>query len=144
MTQQPRTVVLDNEAVGALTDVHHPKHRTVLALLEVTNQRRGRKQELQVVVPTAVRVEAGWDRNDPASSHVNRISRAVDFNLDAPVANRCVRLSRLVPEASVVDVTVAQAAEAAALQPATIITSDADDITSLVGHLDVPVVVAVI
>ena len=144
MTKQPRTVILDNEAVEALADIHHPKHTAALALLEVTNQRRSRKAELRLLVPTAVRVEAGWDRNDPAAAHVNRISRAADVILNAAVANRCVRLRRLVPQASVVDVTVAQAAETSALQPVTIITSDADDITSLAGHLAVPVVVAVI
>jgi hypothetical protein len=144
MTQPPRTVVLDNEAVEALADVHHPKHRAVLAVLEVTNQRRSRSERLRVVVPVAVRVEAGWDRTDPAAAYVNRISRAVDVGLAPAGANRCVRLRRLVTQASVVDVTVAQAAEAAALQPATIVTSDAGDITRLAGHLDGPVVVAVI
>ena len=144
MTQQPGTVVLDNEAVEALADVRHPKHRTVLALLEVTNQRRSRKAQVRVAVPTAVRIEAGWDRNDPSSAHMNRISRAVDVNLNTAVANRCVRLRRLVPDASVVDVAVAQAAETAAQQPVTIITSDSQDMTSLTGHLDIRVVVTVI
>jgi hypothetical protein len=144
MTTQPKTVVLDNEAVVALADVAHPKHQAVLALIEVTNQRRARNERLSVVVPTAVRVEAGWDRTDPAAAQLNRISRAVDVDLDAAGANRCVGLRRLVPEASVVDATVALAAEAARLQPVTIITSDADDITRLVGYTDTRVVVAVI
>jgi hypothetical protein len=91
-----------------------------------------------------VRVEVGWDRTDPAAADLNRISRATDVILDANAANRGVALRRLVPEASVVDVTVAQAAEGAALQPATIFTSDADDFTQLAGHLDVPVRIAAI
>jgi hypothetical protein len=83
MTARPATVVFDNEAVAALADVHHPKHVAVLAMVEVTNQRRSRNQRLQVVVPTAVRVEAGWDRTDPAAANLNRISRAVDIIPDA-------------------------------------------------------------
>jgi hypothetical protein len=137
-------VVLDNEAVEALADVHHPKHMAVLAMVEVTNQRRSRNERLRVAVPTAVRVEAGWHRTDPAAAELNRVSRAADIILDATGANRCVRLRRLVPEASVVDVTVAQAAETAALQPVTIVTADAGDLTRLAGHLDIRVVIAVI
>jgi hypothetical protein len=135
---------LDNEAVQALADEQHPKHTAALAVLEVTNQRRSRNQRLRVVVPTAVRVEAGWDRTDSAAAGLNRISRAGDVTLDTRAANRCVGLRRLVPEASVVDVTVAQAAEATSLQPVTIVTSDADDLTRLVGYLDVRVIIALI
>jgi len=138
---RPGTVVLDNEAVVALADVHHPKHAAVLAIFEVTNQRRSRQERMAVVVPTAVRVEAGWDRTDPAAADVNRLSRAVDRPLDTDGANRSVQLHRLVPGASVVDVCVAQTAEAAG-SPATIVTSDLDDITRLVGHLATRVVVA--
>jgi hypothetical protein len=50
----------------------------------------------------------------------------------------------MVPEASVVDVTVADAAAAAPLQPATIVTSDTGDFTRLAGHLAATVVIAVI
>ena len=144
MTRRPATVVFDNEAVQALADVAHPKHGAVLAVLEVTNQRRSRQERVAVVVPTAVRVEAGWDRTEPAAAEANRLSRAVDVALDTGGANRCVALRRPVPDASVVDVTVADAAATAPLQPATIVTSDAGDFTRLAGHMDVAVVIAVI
>lgn len=136
--------MLDNEAVTALADVGHRKHGAVLALIEVTNQRRARNERLVVVVPTVVRVEAGWDRTEPAAAGLNRISRAVDVPLDAAAANRCVGLRRLVPDASVVDVAVAQVAESARLGPVTIVTSDAGDTSRLAGHLATPVVVAII
>ena len=64
------------------------------------------------------------------------LSRAADVPLDTDGANRCVALRRLVPEASVVDVTVAAAT--------TIVTSDAADFTRLADHLDTQVVIAVI
>jgi hypothetical protein len=91
-----------------------------------------------------VRVEADWDRTEPTAADLNRLSRAVDRPLDAAAANRSVQLRRLVPEASVVDVCVAQAAEAAADQPTTVVTSNADDLTRLAGHLTHRVVIAVI
>ncbi len=144
MTRRPGTVVFDNEAVQALLDVGHPKHVSVLAVLEVANQRRSRKEQVALVVPTAARVEAGWDRTAPGAAAANRLSRAVDVTLDTGAANRCVALRRLVPEASVVDVTVADAAASAPLQPATIVTSDADDFIRLAGHLAAGVVIAVI
>ena len=131
MKRRPGTVVLDNEAVTALADVRHSKHRAVLAVLELANQRRARNERLRVIVPTAVRVEAGWDRTAASAAELNRISRATDVLLDAVAANRCVQLRRLVPEASVVEASVAQAAEASALQPVTIVTSDAGDIGRL-------------
>lgn len=142
MSRRPASVVLDNEAVQALCSVNHPKHGAVLAVLEVTNQRRARREQLAVIVPTAVRVEAGWDRTDPGAAEANRLSGARDVSLDTNAANRCVALRRLVPDASVVDVAVADAAAKARLQPATIVTSDSGDFTRLVGHLDATVVVA--
>lgn len=144
MNTRPGTVVLDDEAVQALADVHHPKHPAALAVVEVTNQRRTRSERVRIVVPAAVRIEAGWDRTEPAAAELSRVSRAIDANLDGAAANRGVQLRRLVPEASVVDVTVAQVAEAADRQPVTVVTSDGDDLTRLAGYLDVPVIVATI
>ena len=141
MKPRPGTVVFDNEAVAALSDVQHSKHPAVLALLEVANQRQARNERVRVVVPTAVRVEAGWDRSDAGAADLNRISRAVDSLLDTVAANRCVQLRRLVPGASVVDASVAQAAEAAVLQPVTIVTSDAGDLGRLAGHLTTTTIV---
>jgi hypothetical protein len=58
-------VVLDNEAVQALASPHHPKHRKVLAHLEVVERRKRHAVAISLVVPAAVRVEAGWDRTSP-------------------------------------------------------------------------------
>ena len=58
-------VVLDNEAVQALRDPGHPKHRHVASQAQVVASRKRRAMAIQVVVPTAVRVEAGWDRASP-------------------------------------------------------------------------------
>lgn len=128
-------MILDNEAVQALLDPTHRKHRTVLAHLEVRNQRqRGRRMNTRVLVPIAVRVEAGWDRTAATAADINRISAAVDVDLRRAGADRAVQL-RQATGVSVVDATVGQAAESAT-HPAVILTSDVDDMTRLAGTLE--------
>lgn len=123
-------VVLDNEAVQALARVTHPKHRRVLSFIEEINQRNQRRRLwTSVVVPAAVRVEAGWDRTARDASLLNRLARARDLPLDGPAADRSVQLRRAAA-VSVVDATVGQAAEAAG-SPTVILTSDIADMARL-------------
>jgi hypothetical protein len=130
VTTPPATLVLDNEAVQALADVNHHKHRRALAFIEAANQRTGRRRpRVSVVVPVAVRVEAGWDRRAPPSAAVNHISRARDAVVDGPAADRASEL-RGQTGVSVVDATVAQAAEVSP-GPAAILTSDSSDMRRL-------------
>ena len=81
-----RTVILDNEAVQALSDVTHAKHRNVLAHLVGIAGRRRRGDDVAAVVPTTVRAEAGWDRTDARSATINRL-RIADRPLDGVTAN---------------------------------------------------------
>jgi hypothetical protein len=81
-----RTVLLDNEAVTALADPTHRKHRAVLAHLAGVVARRRKGAAARVVVATAVRVEAGWDRSAPGSAAINRY-RVADVPLDGTAAN---------------------------------------------------------
>ena len=81
-----RTVVLDNEAVQALTDSAHAQHRTVVAHLAGVVSRRRRGALVDAVVPTSVRVEAGWDRRMPGAAAINRF-RLRDHVLDASTAD---------------------------------------------------------
>ena len=130
----PAAVVLDNEAVQGLLDPHHPKHRRVVALLTETNRRNLRRAgRVMVIVPTAVRVEAGWDRTDPAGTNANRLARSRDHALNTAAADRATQL-RARANVSVVDACVAQAAETAP-RPVVIVTSDAQDMTHLGGFL---------
>jgi hypothetical protein len=123
-------VVLDNEAVQALGAVTHPKHRRVLALIEAVNQRNQRRQRATtVLVPVAVRVEAGWDRSAPGAALANRLARARDVVLDGVAADRASQL-RAAAGVSVVDATVGQVAEAAP-SPTVILTSDVADMGRL-------------
>jgi len=128
------TVVLDNEAVQGLLDPHHPKHRKVVALLTETNRRNLRRAgRITIIVPTAVRVEAGWDRTDPAGANANRLARPRDHVLSTAAADRATQL-RAVAHVSVVDACVAEAAETAP-RPVVVVTSDTQDMTRLRGFL---------
>jgi hypothetical protein len=130
------SVVLDNEAIQALLDPDHAKHRRMIAILvELNGRDRRRGARRPVVVPTAARVEAGWDRSSPAGAHANRLTQAVDQPLDRRAADRSTYL-RAVAGVSVVDATVAQALEAAP-QPCTVATSDVADFTRLRAVLDI-------
>jgi hypothetical protein len=93
-----RLIVLDNEAVQALADPAHPKHRQVVSHAQVVASRKRRAMPISLAVPTAVRVEAGWDRNSPSWAFLNRL-RIGDVPLDTAQANAaaairdCTRVS---------------------------------------------------
>ena len=133
MAASVETVILDAEAADALSSVHHPKHLVALSFVEGLAQRRQRRPSIKVLVPVAVRVEAGWDRSSPAAAIVNRVSGARDVSLTGAAADRAAEL-RMALDVSVVDVTVAEAAESAA-QPVVIVTSDVRDMTALAAHV---------
>lgn len=137
MSAPPTTVVLHNEAVQALLGEGHRKHRNVLACLEAVNQRRRRGTGVRVVIPVAVRVEAGWDRTHPQAANANRISAAIDVELRRDDADRAVQLRRAL-DVSVADATVGAAAESVA-GPVAILTSDVGDMERLAGGLAVDV-----
>jgi hypothetical protein len=131
----PATLVLDNEAVQALADVNHRKHRRALSFIEVVNQRSSRRsQPVSVVVPVAVRVEAAWDRTASAAAMLNRISRARDVILDGPGANRAAEL-RAGANVSAVDATVGHVAETS-VGPVAILTSDPEDMRRIAALVD--------
>lgn len=134
-----RSVVLDNEAVQALLDPDHRKHRRALAAVEAVTARALRRAgSTSLVVPTAVRVEAGWDRRAPGAAVINRM-RVDDASLDQSAADCAAGVRHVlgvsVPDAHLGAVVVSTAA------PVAVLTSDVADIRRLVGHLDADVTV---
>ncbi len=134
-------LVLDNEAVQALIDASHPKHALVTSHLAaiVTEGKRGRPAG--VVVPTSVRVEAGWDRTNPASAAINRF-RVADHPLDSRAANEATVI-RTQARVSVVDAHVGVAVRhlgERAGNHITVLTSDPDDMRRAAGTASVTVV----
>jgi hypothetical protein len=130
-----RTVVFDNEAIQALVDPRHRKHRRVLAVVEAVAARNLRRSgSVRLVVPTAVRVEAGWDRHAPRAAAVNRL-RIHDAPLDGEMANRAARIG------AALAVSVADAHAAAILAttvgPHAVLTSDVEDLGRVAEHLGI-------
>lgn len=123
-------IVLDNEAVQALVDAAHDKHKGALALLEARTQRNTRAPgSVLAVVPTAVRVEAGVDRTDPAANALGRL-RVLDVELTTARADRAARL-RTAAGGSTEDATVAEAASSYPEALVTVATSDLTDLPRL-------------
>ena len=121
-----RIVVLDNEAVQALASPHHSKHRRVLGYLELVERRKRRAASISVLTPTAVRVEAGWDRSSPQWAFINRL-RIADVLLDAVCANKAAAI-RKQAQVSVADAHIGATMQSAPDTDITVITSDPRDI----------------
>jgi hypothetical protein len=131
--RQARTVVLDNEAVQALADPAHPKHRRVLAVVEAAAARNLRRAgTVALVVPTCVRVEAGWNRRDPGAAVINRL-RIDDVALDTLAANEAAGI-RASLRVSVIDAHLGAVLGAMA-GPHAVLTSDADDLQRIATRL---------
>ncbi|MGH9277124.1 MAG: hypothetical protein ACRD12_03305 [Acidimicrobiales bacterium] len=120
-----RTIVLDNEAVRALIDAGHRKHRVVIAHVAGVAVRRRKGQAVTIVVPTAVRVEAGWDRSDPRRAVANQI-RVRDAALDTRVANEGAEIA-LLTGVSVADAHVGAVVQGLATGDVVFLTSDPKD-----------------
>lgn len=127
-----RAVVVDNEAVQALRDDSHPKHRQVLAHLAGIVERRRRGRDVSAVVPTSVRVEAGWDRTQPAAAAINRM-RVVDHVLDTATANVAAAIADGLADVSVADAHVGAAIQSLPHDEVVVLTSDPGDITRVAG-----------
>jgi 3',5'-cyclic AMP phosphodiesterase CpdA len=127
------TLVLDSEAVQALADQAHHKHKTLLTYVDAVATRNARRADtVRIITPVAARVEAGVARS--SSALLGRY-RAVDEPLDGARADRAVLL-RQQAGGSVVDACVAEAATAISVgENVTVLTSDLTDIPRLVaGH----------
>ncbi|MGI8661966.1 MAG: hypothetical protein ACR2LQ_01995 [Acidimicrobiales bacterium] len=135
----PRTVVLDNEAVQALSSSTHPKHAQVIAHMQVIAQRKRKAIPVNIVVPTAARVEAGWDRRARSAALINHL-RVADMPLDAVSANVAADLvARL--HVSVADAHIGATVRTVADQGAiAIITSDPEDMAAVTDPVPVTVV----
>jgi predicted nucleic acid-binding protein len=122
-------VLLDNEAVQALAEPTHPKHRRVLSHAQVVAHRTRRQAPIRVAVPTSVRVEAGWDRTAPASALLNQL-RVADIALDTASANIAAAIVARTG-VSVADAHLGAVMRAAADDQLTVITSDPNDMRSV-------------
>lgn len=132
-----RLVVLDNEAVQALADPTHRKHRQVVSHVQVVVSRKRRAAAIEVVVPTAVRVEAGWDRTSPTWAFPNHL-RISDIYLDAAYASTAAAI-RSRTGISVADAHLGAVIQSAPTDQITIVTSDPGDMRLVAGDINITV-----
>jgi hypothetical protein len=130
-------VVLDCEAVQALRDPGHSKHRRVVSHAQVVASRKRRAVAIQLVVPTAVRVEAGWDRTSPAWVLPNRL-RIADSPLDTVSANAAAGI-RDRTGVSVADSHIGAVIQSAPEGQVTVVTSDPGDMRRVAGDRNITV-----
>ena len=135
-----RLVVLDNEAIQALASPRHPKHQKVLAHMEAVERRKRHAEAISLVVPAAVRVEAGWDRTRPQWAFLNRL-RIMDVPLDTAQANAAAAIHEQA-QVSVADAHIGATVQSAPNADITVVTSDPAGIRKVVG--DRPVIVVAI
>lgn len=83
-----------------------------------------------MAIPTAVRVEAGWDRTDPTWAFANRL-RIRDEALDPTQANQASAIRRRTG-VSVADAHLGAVIQATA-EPVTVLPNDPDDIRAAAG-----------
>ncbi len=133
-----RLVVLDNEAVQALQDPGHPRHRRVVSHAQVVASRKQRAAAIQVVVPTSVRVEAGWDRTSPAWVFPNRL-RIADVPLDTAHASTAAAI-RNRTGVSVAYGHLGSVIQSTSAGQITVVTSDPGDMRLVAGDKPVTVV----
>jgi hypothetical protein len=130
-------VVLDNEAVQALRDPAHPKHRQVVSHAQVIAGRKGRAAAIEMAVPTAVRVEAGWDRTSPAWAFPNRL-RIADVPLDNASASTAAAI-RSRTGVSVADAHIGAVIQSVPADQVTVVTSDPGDMRLVAGDRKITV-----
>jgi hypothetical protein len=133
-----RLVVLDNEAIQALADPAHPKHRQVVSHAQVVASRKRRASAIALAVATAVRVEAGWDRTSSAWAFPNRL-RIADVALDTGHANTAASI-RDRARVSVADAHVGAIIQLSSADEITVVTSDPADMRLMAGDKRVTVV----
>lgn len=134
-----RTVVLDNEAVQALADPAHHKHRRALALVEAVASRNLRRAgSVTLAVPTTVQVEAGWNRRLPAAAALNRlrVDRPVLDGTNADSAASIVSALGVSPADAHLTVTLKTLPG-----PHTVVTSDQTDVRRGADHVEVEVTI---
>ena len=130
-------VVLDCEAIQALRDPGHPKHRRVVSHAQVVANRKRRAVSIQMMVPTAVRVEAGWDRTSPAWVLPNRL-RIADSPLDTASADTAASI-RDRTGVSIADSHIGTVIQSATHRQITLVTSDPGGMRLVAGDKNITV-----
>jgi hypothetical protein len=131
-------VLFDNEAIQVLSDPAHPKHRNVVSHVQIVANRKQRGVEVELAVPTSVRVEAGWDRTVSSWVLANRL-RITDVPLDTDLANVGATIAQ-VTGVSVADAHLGAIIRDTTADRVTVLTSDPGDVRVVAGDRAVTIV----
>ena len=134
-----RTVLLDNEAVQALRDPRHPKHRRAIAHIQAVTRRKVVMASVSIAAPTVVRVEAGWDRTASAWAFINRL-RIADIPLDTTHANAAAAIANRTG-VSVADAHIGAAIQSVEPGHVTVLSSDPADMQTVAEARNIQIVV---
>jgi len=102
-----------------------------LAYAQVIASRKRRAADVQAVVPTTERVEAGWDRTSPAWAFPNRL-RITDIPLGTAAASTAAAI-RAQTRVSVADAHIGAVIGAAQATNITVVTSDPAGMRRIAG-----------
>jgi hypothetical protein len=122
-------VLLDCEAVHALRDPGHRKHRQVIGYALGSARSKVRGPQVDVGVPTTVRVEAGWDRTAAAWAFVNQL-RIADIPLGPKHADFAAGIRKRTG-VCLADAHLGSAIQNAEADHVTVVTSDPRDIRAV-------------
>ena len=131
-------VILDREAVRVLGDPAHPEHRRVVSHVQVVARRKRCGGAVQLVVPMAVRIEAGWDRTSAAWAFLNRL-RIADVPLDQAQSNVAAAI-RNETAVSVADAHLGAVIQSSSAARVTVVTADPDVVRSVTAGSSVTIV----
>ncbi len=106
--------------------------------MEAVERRKRQAAAISLVVPAAVRVEAGWDRTSPRWAFLNRL-RITDVPLDAAHANAAAVIHEQA-QVSVADAHIGATVRSVPDADITVVTSDPADIRRVAGDRPVTVV----
>jgi hypothetical protein len=134
-----RLVLLDNEAVQAVRDLSHRKHRQVVSLAQVVSTRKRSGAAIDVEIPAAVRVEAGWDRTSPTWAFPSRL-RIADIPLGA-IHSSLADAIRDRTGVSVADAHLGAVVRSSRAEQITVVTSDPGDMRRVAGDRIITVAV---
>ncbi len=133
-------MLLDNEAVQALRDPAHPKHRRVIGYVLGSARGTARAVEVGVAVPTAVRVEAGWDRRSSELGVRQSTTGILDISLGPELADSAAAIRKRTG-VSVADAHLGAAIQMAESNHVIVITSDPDDMRKVAEGKPIELVV---
>jgi predicted nucleic acid-binding protein len=106
--------------------------------MEAVERRKRHAAAISLVVPVAVRVEAGWDRTSAQWAFLNRL-RITDVPLDAAHANAAAAIHEQA-QVSVADAHIGATVQSAPNSDITVVTSDPADIRRVAGDRPVTVI----